>query len=215
MRHVQYEWVLAYMHESVMVHTSESWLSHGTYRGVTAHILRIQKGQQPLSHGTNESVMSSRSAATASWHIWICHVTRTSAKKVSSHSLCHFPRWWVLSRMQKSWHVCRSHGACERVMAHMNESWNTRLEAKKARSYWVMAHINVWRHVWIESWHLCTSHGTYAWFMADLDESWLLWMSHGTYERSTSRMNWVTSRHTRMSPGTHMGWLRLVGSIKS
>ena len=132
MRHVQYEWVLAYINESVMVHTSEPWLSHGTYRGVTAHILRIQKDQQPLSHGTNESVMSSRSAApaswhkscnapaaTASWHIWIWHVTRTSRPKRSAAAHC------VISHVDGCCHDCRSHGTYAGVMVHVNESWHT------------------------------------------------------------------------------------------
>jgi len=66
--------------------------------------------------------------------------------------------WFVLDILMHVWHdsfMCelRRSRVCERVMAHIDESW----------------------HIWM-------SHGTYECTMAHLNESWHIWMSHGTSE---------------------------------
>jgi len=58
---------------------------------------------------------------------------------------CHVTYWNDISHA-----IPMSHGTCEWVMAHVNESWHI----WRSHGTYVMAHMN-------ESWHLWMSHGTY------------------------------------------------------
>jgi len=121
----------------------------------------------------------------------------------------HFTYWtaciqWVMSRMNESCDIWKSHvtygwvmsrmdDSCQIWMSHITYGWVTIAREWMIPDHtyeWVMSHMdeschmNEWCHIW-----MC--HFTYGWVMSHMDESCHIWMSHVTGEivMSRNRMN--------------------------
>jgi len=115
----------------------------------------------------------------------------------------------VMSRVNESHHMWRSHTIREWVMYNMCVCIIYVYMYNMCICVWLVHKYQrvVSCHVWIshitnmdESNHICDSHGTCEWVISPINESCHVWMSHVTYEWVMSH---TESRHTWMS---HVTW---------
>ena len=109
-----------------------------------------------------------------------------------------------ISHVTSEWVVSRMNGLCH-VWIESSHIWMSHVTYE-----WVISHMN-------ESCHILISHIKYEWVKSQVNESSHIYMSHVTYKWAMSRMHEVHSPCLHIiyrSPYLHMGWLRLVGSLK-
>jgi len=185
-------------HRAELLQNCDDFLSYDEschlYEWVTSHKSMSPVARMNESCHTYEWVIS---------HIWLSHITHMNES-------CHTYDWvmshiWLshVTHMNKScytyeWVMSRSRAAEKREAEELQG-----LHTQVLKTEWVMP------HMWMSYvTHVNESCHTYDWVMSHI------WMSHITQSRSartahSSLENWMGSHVT------HMGWLWLVGSLKS